>query len=84
MHSHQNFDASVKKSGLCENPTCSFQVFDLTLLRNSTGFQVFQPTAAKRFFGNAHNIVANDDTDFVYVVGATESTPRFWTCEGED
>ena len=32
-------------------------------------------------FGNAHNIVANEDTDFIYVVGATQKTG--FTCNGK-
>ena len=32
-------------------------------------------------FGNAHNVVGNDETDFIYVVGATERTA--YTCSGK-
>ena len=58
------------------------QVYDLSLLRDSDGFQVVEATAVYENFGNAHNIVANDDTDFVYAVGATANFPGF-TCGGE-
>ena len=40
-----------------------------------------EATALYENFGNAHNIVANEDTNFVYVVGATEDYPGF-TCGG--
>lgn len=59
----------------------SIQVFDLSLLRESDGFQEFEATALFENFGNAHNIVANDETDFVYVVGATQNYPGY-TCSG--
>ncbi len=32
-------------------------------------------------FGNAHNIIANEDTEFVYVVGANQRTD--FTCSGK-
>jgi hypothetical protein len=50
------------------------QVFDLTRLRGLTSVQTFQPDATEKGFGNAHNIVANEETNFVYVVGATQTT----------
>ena len=34
-------------------------------------FQVMSADAEYSMFGNAHNIVANEETGFVYVVGAT-------------
>ena len=52
------------------------QVYDLSLLRDSDGFQVVEPTVLFDGFGSAHNIVGNDDTDFVYAVGS------FDTCTG--
>ena len=58
------------------------QVYDLNLLRDSDGFQEVEATATFEEFGNAHNIVANEDTDFVYVVGATQNYPGV-TCLGE-
>ena len=54
----------------------------MNLLRDSDGFQVVEATATFEEFGNAHNIVANEDTDFVYVVGATQNYPGV-TCSGE-
>ncbi len=46
------------------------QVFDLTRLRNSTDdIQVFNADAVYTAFGNAHNIVINEDTGFAYAVG---------------
>lgn len=46
------------------------QVFDLTRLRDTTGApQTFTEDARYTGFGNAHNIVVNEDTGFAYVVG---------------
>lgn len=46
------------------------QVFDLTKLRNADNPPVtFEADARYRGFGNAHNIVINEDTGFAYVVG---------------
>jgi choice-of-anchor B domain-containing protein len=59
------------------------QVFDLTHLRGKTAadFQYYTPDAVNKNFGQAHNIVANVDTNFVYVVGSTASGyPN--TCRG--
>ena len=56
-------------------------MYDLNLLRDSDGFQEVEATALFENFGNAHNIVANEETDFVYVVGATANYPGF-TCGG--
>ncbi len=50
------------------------QVFDLTRLRNvASPPQTF--TADKRYteFGNAHNIVINEDSGYAYIVGALRS-----------
>ena len=53
-----------------EAPGHGMQVFDLTQLRNvNSPPQVFSATAHYSGFGNAHNIVANADTNFVYAVG---------------
>ena len=49
------------------------QVFDLTELRGKTEFKMLQATAEYTQFGNAHNIVVNEDSGFVYAVGATDS-----------
>ncbi|WP_299533853.1 choice-of-anchor B family protein [Ulvibacterium sp.] len=46
------------------------QVFDLTRLRNVTDPpQTFDEDALYIGFGNAHNVVVNEDTGFVYPVG---------------
>ncbi|MFS4492852.1 choice-of-anchor B family protein [Maribacter sp. 2308TA10-17] len=46
------------------------QVFDLTKLRNvSNPPTTFDADARYAFFGNAHNIVINEETGFAYVVG---------------
>jgi hypothetical protein len=49
------------------------QVFDLTRLRGKTSAETFLPDATYKGFGNAHNIVSNEETNFVYVVGATQA-----------
>ncbi len=48
------------------------QVFDLTRLRGRDGLpdEADEPDAVHLGFGQAHNIVANVDTGYVYVVGA--------------
>ena len=56
-------------------------MFDLNRLRDLDSFTVVDPDVTRDEFGNAHNIVANEDTDFIYVVGATQSTD--YTCFGE-
>jgi len=48
------------------------QVYDLTLLRGKTGFSFLEATAEYSLFGNAHNIVANEETSTLFVVGATD------------
>ncbi len=46
------------------------QVFDLTQLRNpATVPATFTATRVFRTFGNAHNVVINEDTGFAYAVG---------------
>jgi choice-of-anchor B domain-containing protein len=57
------------------------QVFDLTRLRGRSSVEYFTPDARNMDFGNAHNIVSNEDTNFVYVVGATQ-TSGYRTCSG--
>ncbi len=48
------------------------QVFDLTKLRNVTNIPTtFEADARYTGFGNAHNIVINEDTGFAYAVGTT-------------
>jgi len=57
------------------------QVFDLTRLRGRDTIGRFTADAVNTDFGNAHNIVANEATGYVYVVGATQTTyPR--VCRG--
>lgn len=53
-----------------EAPGHGMQVFDLTRLRNvASPPQIFDADAGYDGFGNAHNIVINEDTGFAYVVG---------------
>ncbi len=50
------------------------QVFDLTRLRNvANPPQTFTADTRYTEFGNAHNIVINEDTGYAYVVGAQRS-----------
>ncbi|MEE9361780.1 MAG: choice-of-anchor B family protein [Cellulophaga sp.] len=50
------------------------QVFDLTRLRNATStVETFTADAHYTGFGNAHNIVINEDTGFAYVVGTARN-----------
>lgn len=55
-----------------EAPGHGMQVFDLKRLRDVDEPQEFTEDAWLGGFGQAHNIAANDDTGFVYVVGATQ------------
>ncbi|WP_103069133.1 choice-of-anchor B family protein [Aquimarina sediminis] len=51
------------------------QVFDLTRLRNVTNPpQTFTPDTRYTEFGNAHNIVINEDSGYAYVVGAQRNS----------
>lgn len=53
-----------------EAPGHGMQVFDLTRLRNVTNApETFNADARYTGFGNAHNIVINEETGFAYVVG---------------
>ena len=48
------------------------QVFDLTRLRNSTSTpETFDEDALYTEFGNAHNLVINEDTGYAYAVGTS-------------
>ena len=47
-----------------------FQIFDLTQLRSSDGFQEVEATVIYSEFGQCHNIVTNPQTNFVYAVGS--------------
>jgi choice-of-anchor B domain-containing protein len=51
------------------------QVFDLTQLRGITTPQTFSNTVHYSNFGNAHNIIINEETGFAYAVGTS-------TCSG--
>ena len=58
------------------------QVFDLLRLRNMTEFSIVEPDTHYDLFGNAHNIVSNEETGYVYVVGATDRNYKY-SCKGE-
>ncbi len=47
------------------------QVFDLAKLRNVTTPQLFKPEVTYDRINSAHNIVANEETGFMYIVGAS-------------
>jgi choice-of-anchor B domain-containing protein len=49
------------------------QVFDLTRLRGRNSIEYFQPDAMNMNFGRSHNIVANEETNFIYVVGGRQT-----------
>ena len=63
-----------------EAPAHGLQVFDLRQLRGAMPGQVFAETAHLADFGNAHNIVIDEQSGFAYVVGATEDYPA--VCSG--
>jgi len=67
-----------------EAPGHGLQVFDLTHLRGLNTLTYFKPDAVNTDFGNVHNIVANEDSNFVYAVGATQAAADGYplTCEG--
>ena len=53
------------------------QVYDLTQLRNlkppAEGVNILEETTHYPNFGNAHNIVGNPDTGFMYAVGCRQA-----------
>ncbi len=51
------------------------QVFDLTRLRAVNSPQTFTADARYTGFGNAHNIVINEDSGFAFAVGAQRGGP---------
>jgi len=57
------------------------QVFDLLRLRDMTEFSYVDSDVDYSLFGNAHNIVSNEETGYVYVVGATDKNYEF-SCLG--
>jgi len=57
-----------------EDSNHGLQVFDLERLRSMTSFAFVEADVLYSEFGNAHNIVANEETKFLYVVGATQSS----------
>ncbi len=60
------------------------QIFDLTKLRNLDGssVQVFEiEDVYYNRFGNAHNIVVNEESGFAYAVGATQTSGNFRACD---
>jgi len=58
------------------------QVFDLTRLRGRNTMTYFTVDGSSSVFGNAHNIVANEQTKFLYVVGATQAGTGYQICRG--
>ena len=59
------------------------QVFDLSQLRDVTDSPAtFEPTALYDAFGSAHNVVVNDMSDHVYIVGiqGLQDVPSGFSC----
>ena len=59
------------------------QVFDLSQLRDVTDAPAtFDPTALYDAFGSAHNVVVNEETDEIYIVGikGTQDVPSGFAC----
>ena len=59
------------------------QVFDLSQLRDVTDAPAtFDPTALYDAFGSAHNVVVNEETDDIYIVGikGTQRAPAGFAC----
>ncbi|CAH1798162.1 unnamed protein product [Owenia fusiformis] len=56
------------------------QVFDLTRLRGQTNLGLVEEDVDYVRVGNTHNIVANEDSGFVYAVGATEGGGLYEPC----
>ena len=63
------------------NRNLFLQVFDLSRLRNMNNYSVVTADVTTEHFGNARNVVGNKETDFIYVVGATNMTN--YTCDGK-
>ena len=57
------------------------QILDLTQLRTVSAPQTFSETAHYDGFGNAHNIVIDEETGYAYSVGATDESYE-QTCFG--
>jgi len=63
-----------------EAPGHGMQIFDLTRLRNAEDIiQTFDADVIYNEFGNAHNIVINEDTGYAYAVGTStfDGGPHF-------
>lgn len=66
-----------------EDPLHGMQVFDLTLLRDTVGIpKDFNETGHYDGFGNAHNLVINEETGYAYGVGATGLRQRQTCTDG--
>jgi len=50
------------------------QIFDLTRLRGLTSMNYLEPDVHYNRVGNSHNIVANPESGYVYIVGATRGS----------
>jgi len=58
------------------------QVFDLHRLRGQSDFQRVEADAHYSRVGNTHNIVSNEETGYVYLVGSTRNTNDYTLCAG--
>ena len=54
----------------------------LSRLCDMNNYSVVTADVTTEHFGNAHNIVGNEETDFIYVVGVTARTD--YTCDGKN
>lgn len=54
------------------NITHGLQIYDLTLLRNTTPGSTLTETAFMGGFGAAHNIAINEESGFAYIVGSDQ------------
>eukprot|EP00918_Siedleckia_nematoides_P062792 GHVU01136822.1.p1 GENE.GHVU01136822.1~~GHVU01136822.1.p1 ORF type:complete len:544 (+),score=42.24 GHVU01136822.1:109-1740(+) len=58
------------------------QVVDMTQFRGRNDYRLLEADKWYTLFGDAHNIVANDETGFVYVVGSNYQPNNNHSCEG--
>ena len=58
------------------------QIFDLERLRTMTSFSYVKSDKDYTLFGNAHNVVSNEETGYIYIVGATDKRYTY-SCKGQ-
>ena len=57
-------------------------MFDLLRLRGKTDFSIVEADFHYKEVGNNHNIVSNEETKYIYIVGATDKKYER-SCRGE-